>query len=169
MDWPFHFLIHSVPLFGIAATIFWIWLLIHCLKNSRLGNWKIPWFLFIIFSNGLGAVIYFFIYVLPGSGISRWFTRRFQSSTPYYQPSRQPLPQQPVQPVQPVRPSNESYTYRPSTQQGYQSYNAGYQAQTPQYPSYPPVPLATQEEQAYSSYDYEQPQTMYPELPPQQQ
>ena len=169
MDWPFHFLISTVPLFGIAATIFWIWLLIHCLKNSRLGNWKIPWFLFIIFSNGLGAVIYFFVYVLPGSAFSRWFTRQFQSSqsaTPYYQPTRQPY-----QP--PVRSTNESYTYQPSNQQGYQSYNPGYQAQTPKYPSYPPVPSAPstmpQEEQAYSSYDYEQPQTMYPELPPQQQ
>lgn len=173
MDWPIESIIHMTPLIGIAATIFWIWLLIHCLKNPRLGNWKIPWFLFIIFSNGLGAVIYFFIHVLPGSALSRWFMRRFQSSPssqssmPYYQPSRQSPPQQPVY------PSNEYSTYQPSTQQGYQSYKAGYQAQSPQYPPYPTVPSVPsampQEEQTYSSYDYEQPQTMYPELPPQQQ
>ena len=167
MLWPLEF----IPFFGIAGMIFWIWMLVHCLKNSRL-NWKIGWFLFIFFSQWVGAVVYFLIYVLPGSGFSRWFTSQFQSSqssqssTPYYQPSRQPL-----QP--PVRSANEYYTYQPSNQQGYQSYNAGYQAQRPQYPTYPPVPSAPstipQEEQAYSSYDYEQPQTMYPELPPQQQ
>ena len=168
MDWPVDFFIHTSPLFGVLGTIFWIWMIVHCLKNPRL-NWKIGWFLFIIFSQGLGAVIYFLVHVLPGSGFSKWFMKQFQSSqssTSYYQPTRQPY-----QP--PVRPFNQSYTYQPSNQQGYQSYNAGYQAQSPQYPPYPTVPSAPpampQEEQTYSSYDYEQPQTMYPELPPQQQ
>lgn len=166
MFWP----IEIIPFFGIAGIIFWICMLVHCLKNPRLANWKILWFLFIFFSQWVGAVVYFLIYVLPGSQFSRWFMRQVQSSqssTPYYRPSSRPMAQPPV------RSANEFYTYQPSNQQRYQSYNAGYQAQKPQYPLYPSVPSAPsmmpQEEQAYSSYDYEQPQTMYPELPPQQQ
>ena len=163
------FLIISVmPCLGLLGVGFWIFMLVHCLKNPKIQNWKTLWFLFIFFSQWVGAVVYFLMYVLPGSAFSRWFMTQVQSShwsTPYYQPSRrQPPPQQ-----QPVRPSNESYTYQPYNQ-GYQSYNAGYQAQTPQYPSYPPASAPVpQEEQTYSSADYEQPQTMYPELPPQQQ
>lgn len=47
---------------GILATIFWIWMLIDCLKNEpSIGNDKIIWALVIIFLNGIGALIYYLI------------------------------------------------------------------------------------------------------------
>ncbi|QDV53804.1 PLDc N-terminal domain-containing protein [Gimesia fumaroli] len=47
---------------GILATIFWIWMLIDCLKNEpSVGNDKIIWALVIIFLNGIGALIYYLV------------------------------------------------------------------------------------------------------------
>jgi hypothetical protein len=46
---------------GIAATIFWIWMIIDCLQNEPSGSEKIVWLLVIIFLHLLGALIYFFV------------------------------------------------------------------------------------------------------------
>ncbi|GER88276.1 hypothetical protein KDW_24380 [Dictyobacter vulcani] len=60
-------------LVGILATIFWIWMLVDCLKNEPSeGNDKILWVLVIILTHGVGAIIYFFIRRQP----------RIQSSRP---------------------------------------------------------------------------------------
>jgi phosphotransferase system glucose/maltose/N-acetylglucosamine-specific IIC component len=49
-------------LFGLAVTGFWIWMLIDCVSNEPSeGNDKIIWILIIIFTHGLGALIYFFV------------------------------------------------------------------------------------------------------------
>lgn len=49
-------------LIGIAATLFWLWMLIDCLTNEpSRGNDKLIWALVIIFLNGLGALLYFFV------------------------------------------------------------------------------------------------------------
>jgi ABC-type multidrug transport system fused ATPase/permease subunit len=48
--------------FGMCALIFWIWMLIDCLKNEDSdGNDKIIWILVIILMNWIGALIYFFV------------------------------------------------------------------------------------------------------------
>ncbi|MBT5600348.1 MAG: PLDc_N domain-containing protein [Planctomycetaceae bacterium] len=49
-------------LFSIATMAFWIWMLVDCLTKVRSdGNDKLIWALVIIFANGLGALIYFFV------------------------------------------------------------------------------------------------------------
>lgn len=52
---PFMFL-------GIAATAFWIWMLVDCLTNeSSQGNDKLVWVLVIVLTNWIGALIYCFV------------------------------------------------------------------------------------------------------------
>ena len=47
----------AIPLF-----IFWLWMLVDCLKDRTLqGAEKIVWVLVIIFLHSLGALIYFFV------------------------------------------------------------------------------------------------------------
>lgn len=49
-------------LFGLAGTIFWIWMLVDCLMNEPSeGNDKIIWAIVIVLTNLLGALLYFFI------------------------------------------------------------------------------------------------------------
>jgi hypothetical protein len=48
-------------LLGLAAFIFWIWMLIDCIQNNSIGSTeKIIWALVILFLHCLGALIYFF-------------------------------------------------------------------------------------------------------------
>ena len=47
-------------LIALAATAFWIWMLVDCLMNEPSeGNDKLIWALVILFTHGLGAIIYF--------------------------------------------------------------------------------------------------------------
>lgn len=47
---------------GIVIFVFWIWMLVHAITNSRLrGTEKIVWVLVIIFLHALGALIYFLV------------------------------------------------------------------------------------------------------------
>lgn len=49
-------------LLSIAATVFWIWAIIDCVRNEPSeGNDKIMWVLIIIFLHVIGAAIYFFV------------------------------------------------------------------------------------------------------------
>ncbi len=49
-------------IFGLLYIIFWIWMLVDCLTNSRLkGVDKIVWVLVIIFIQCLGSILYFLI------------------------------------------------------------------------------------------------------------
>jgi len=49
-------------LLGILVFVFWIWMLIDCLQNSRLQSTeKIVWVLVILFLHFLGALIYYFV------------------------------------------------------------------------------------------------------------
>ena len=53
----------SFGLFGLLATVFWVWMLVDCIKNTRLSdNERVVWVLVIIFLYVLGA----FIYLLAG-------------------------------------------------------------------------------------------------------
>jgi hypothetical protein len=46
----------------LAATVFWIWMLVDCLTNEPSeGNDKVIWVLVIIFTHGLGALLYFLV------------------------------------------------------------------------------------------------------------
>jgi hypothetical protein len=48
--------------FGVLAFVFWVWMLIDCLKNEpSIGNDKIIWALVIVLLNGIGALLYYFI------------------------------------------------------------------------------------------------------------
>ncbi len=55
-----------IPLFflamislGVAGTVLWIWMLIDCATNEPSeGSDKIVWILVILFTHGLGALIY---------------------------------------------------------------------------------------------------------------
>jgi hypothetical protein len=47
---------------GIGATILWVWMLIDCAtKEPSDGNDKIIWMLVILFTNAIGALIYYFV------------------------------------------------------------------------------------------------------------
>lgn len=49
-------------LISIAATAFWIWMLVDCLsKEPSEGNDKIIWVLVMIFLPAIGALLYFFV------------------------------------------------------------------------------------------------------------
>lgn len=50
-----------MPVLGILGTIFWIWMLIDCIKRRfRSDTTKIIWVLVIVFTHFIGALIYFF-------------------------------------------------------------------------------------------------------------
>ncbi|WP_298867809.1 PLDc N-terminal domain-containing protein [uncultured Gimesia sp.] len=47
--------------FSILCFVFWVWMLIDCLKNEpSTGNDKIIWALVMLFT-GIGALLYYFI------------------------------------------------------------------------------------------------------------
>ena len=48
-------------LVGLAATVFWLWMLIDALANEPTTNDKILWFLVIFFLHFIGALIYFVV------------------------------------------------------------------------------------------------------------
>jgi prolipoprotein diacylglyceryltransferase len=54
-----------VLMFGLIALfgfVFWIWMLVDCAtKESDQGNTKIVWIIIIVFTNLVGAVLYFFV------------------------------------------------------------------------------------------------------------
>ncbi|MGJ8638950.1 MAG: PLD nuclease N-terminal domain-containing protein [Opitutaceae bacterium] len=49
-------------LFGLAAMVLWVWMLIDCLQNeSSEGNDKLTWVLVIVLTHWIGALIYLFV------------------------------------------------------------------------------------------------------------
>lgn len=47
---------------AVGGTIFWIWMLVECLRyESSEGNTRIVWLLVILFLHLLGALLYFLI------------------------------------------------------------------------------------------------------------
>ena len=51
-----------VAVIGLVTTAFWLWMLVDCLTNQRLGDTeKIIWVLVLLFSHVIGATLYFFI------------------------------------------------------------------------------------------------------------
>jgi hypothetical protein len=50
-----------VWILAIAATVFWVWMLIDVLTSRRETNEKILWFLVVFFLHFVGALVYFFV------------------------------------------------------------------------------------------------------------
>jgi hypothetical protein len=50
-----------VSIFVLAASVFWLWMLIDALTNEPTTNDKLLWFLVIFFLHFIGALIYFFV------------------------------------------------------------------------------------------------------------
>ncbi len=51
-----------VAVVGLALFAFWLWMLIHAIKNKGLTDTeKIIWVLVVLFLHVLGALIYFFV------------------------------------------------------------------------------------------------------------
>ncbi len=51
-----------VGLVGLVGTAFWIWMLIDCATNEpSVGNDKVVWIIIIVFTQIIGAVIYYFV------------------------------------------------------------------------------------------------------------
>ncbi|WP_292487278.1 PLDc N-terminal domain-containing protein [Methanohalobium sp.] len=49
-------------LIGTLATVFWIWMLIDCAtKEPSQGNDKVVWIIIIVFTQIIGALIYYFV------------------------------------------------------------------------------------------------------------
>jgi hypothetical protein len=47
---------------GVAATIFWIWMLVDCAtKEPAEGNDKLTWVLIIVLTHWIGALIYLLV------------------------------------------------------------------------------------------------------------
>jgi hypothetical protein len=160
----------GIDTFSLLLTAFWVWMLIDCLFNQRArGGNKLFWFLFILFVNPVGAVIYYFMKCTMRNPIDafpyylRTLKGAFQSSGPTmpsspYQPRPTPQPQQP-------RPPQSPPVYIPP------SYTQGYRAQTPARPA------PAEQNDTFQPYqpqamepEYEQPLASYPEmeLPPQE-
>jgi hypothetical protein len=47
---------------GILGAGFWVWMLVECAtKESETGNTKVVWAIIIVFTNMIGATIYYFV------------------------------------------------------------------------------------------------------------
>ena len=46
---------------AIAASVFWLWMLVDVLVSRKTTNEKILWFLVVFFLHFIGAVVYFFV------------------------------------------------------------------------------------------------------------
>jgi len=46
---------------GIAATVFWIWMLVECIMKEPEGNERIAWAVVITITHLVGAVVYFLV------------------------------------------------------------------------------------------------------------
>ena len=53
---------------AIAATIFWVWMLVDVLTSNKEPNEKILWFLVIFFLHIVGAIVYFVVARSPRTG-----------------------------------------------------------------------------------------------------
>ena len=116
----------------VVGTIFWVWMLVNCTRNKRISDTQKITWLLVIIFTHLIGALLYF-----------FLGRSPKQPQNFYQPYMRHQPQQ-------------------TTQVPYYPYQHGYQAAQP--PLYqpgttqpPPVPYEQQ-----PSFDYEQPQAMYP-------
>jgi hypothetical protein len=61
---PFLFLLFFAAMFllWLAATAFWVWMLIDCIKNEGdAGNQRVIWALLMVFLGSIVSILYCFI------------------------------------------------------------------------------------------------------------
>src|SRR5579863_6273488 len=111
---------------GSLITVFWVWMLIDCLFNRSLrGGSKVCWALLIIFTQIVGAMIYFFVKCNnhnPVEAVASYYKTVQQwtqattspPQTTYYtpEPSAPPLPMQ-----HDYQQGYSAYQYQPPQQQ----------------------------------------------------
>jgi hypothetical protein len=144
-------------LIGLLITVFWVWMLIDCLFNRKLsGGSKISWALFIIFTQTIGAMIYFFVKCKnrnPFEAVASYYKTVVQwsqpttftpSNAPYYTP----------------KPSMPAQSFQHDYQEGY----SAYQYQPPQQQAIIPISQPPNAQQT-TDEQYEQPMISYPEMP----
>ena len=51
--------------FAAAVFIFWLWMLIDCIKNEKDGTQRIIWALIVFFLPCIGSLVYFFARKMP--------------------------------------------------------------------------------------------------------
>ncbi len=143
-----------VQLFLLAVTIFWIWTMIDCIRNSQLsGASRVLWLFFILFTHWIGAVCYFIF------GRSR---NKIQYQYHSQQQRQGPAPYQHY--IQPQRQQQTYYQPKQSRDPEYRAYEQGYHMQER------PSEISQEREStpAPSWQQYEEPQASYPEMPQQQ-
>jgi len=139
-------------------SLVWIVLLIDCFMNTDLkGPQKLWWILFILLTQFLGALLYFFL------GPAQIYRHIVNKMNQPYQSSDNPRTQQsglqwyqPISQRDQTQPTPSSEAQR-STEQGSAAYWQGYRAQ--EHGTSP----ATQESGPSDSL-YEEPQAVYPEM-----
>lgn len=135
------------PLFSLASTLFMIWMLVDCIRNHKVRN-KGSWISFILFTQIIGASVYFFT-CGPWSQIRQTLfpARTFSGSQ---------------------TPHTQDYQAAPLSQTEHETfaeYTQGYQARkSASSHEYSPVPEAET-----LPPEYEQSLVNYPEMPPMQQ
>ena len=61
MGLPELFVLTLVPI-ALAAFAFWVWMIIDCATNEpSVGNDKVVWMIVIVFTQFVGALIYYFV------------------------------------------------------------------------------------------------------------
>jgi hypothetical protein len=57
---PIHLLVLLIPLLGALATLFWIWMIVECLRRKDLDeSLRIRWAVTIALTYVFGAIAYF--------------------------------------------------------------------------------------------------------------
>ncbi|HLI72042.1 MAG TPA: PLDc N-terminal domain-containing protein [Ktedonobacteraceae bacterium] len=137
-------------IFSVLSTIFMIWMIVDCIRNQCLVH-KGAWICFILFTQFIGAAVYFFTRG-PWSKVKQYLF-------PHNSPSVYQAPQV---------PNNQAPSvYRP-IQEPFPDYAQGYQAQRQN-------PMSSSQERIQALEvpslrpEYEEPLIAYPEMPPMQQ
>ncbi|MBA2288369.1 MAG: PLDc_N domain-containing protein [Ktedonobacteraceae bacterium] len=130
-------------IFSVVSTVFMIWMLIDCVRNQAIQN-RGTWFCFILFTQLIGATVYFFARG-PWMKIKLSLFPQWSSSSYQTPPAPQSMPAE-----------------------TFSAYDLGYQAH-----QQTPAP-ASQENTAAPEMsalhpEYEQLQVTYPEMPPMEQ
>src|SRR5205823_8773064 len=100
----------EMHILSLLTTVFWLWMLIDCVLDKRLSSGsKVGWFLFILLTQVVGAIVYFFTACArknPFEALPYYISTISQAFQPKGNP---PKPQQP------------SPMYYPDYQEGYQA------------------------------------------------
>ncbi len=130
--------------FSVLSTIFMIWMLIDCVRNRAIQN-KGAWIIFILVTQLIGSIVYF-------------FARGPWPKVKSFLFARQSFLNSPITSVPPLMPKET-----------FSAYERGYQAQLQT-----PMPVSQEkhmqtEEISLVQPEYEQSLVTYPEMPPMEQ